>query len=45
MYYAKVLNDPPSRRIMTGVIFLRRILDPGHYSMGVIIRRYTGCNE
>ena len=35
-------NDPLSRRIMTGVIFLRRIMTPGHYSTGVIIRRYTG---
>ena len=35
-------NDPHSRRIMTGVIFLRRIMTPGHYSTGVIIRRYTG---
>ena len=30
------------RRIMMGVIFLRRIMTPGHYSTGVIIRRYTG---
>ena len=46
------INDPHSRRIMTGVIFLRRIMTPviflrrimtpGHYSTGVIIRRYTG---
>ena len=35
-------NDPHSRRIMTGVIFLRRIMTPSHYSTGVIIRRYTG---
>ena len=27
---------------MTGVIFQRRIMTPGYYSMGVIIRRYTG---
>ena len=35
-------NDPHSRRIMTGVIFLRRIMTPGHYSTGVSMRRYTG---
>ena len=35
-------NDPTVVEEWPGVIFLRRIMTPGHYSTGVIIRRYTG---
>ena len=40
--FLQTKNDPFGRRKWTPVTFLRRKMTGGRFSMGVVIRRYTG---
>ena len=44
LFYGRKMT-PTVVELWPGVIFLRRIMTPGHYSTGVIIRRYNGHTD
>ena len=43
--FLQAKNDPFGRRKWTPVTFLRRKMTGGRFSMGVVIRRYTGTGQ